>query len=102
VVRQQFDFVQETPYRLGELHELERQSSCDPERGKRGSPLFLLNHWIETSPAPRVPLPREANSLARARRCQKQRVLLPNLVAVDLYRDGDLFDVVKSLNGLRR
>jgi hypothetical protein len=49
-----------------------------------------------------VPLPREANSLARARRCQKQRVLLPNLVAVDLYRDGDLFDVVKSLNGLRR
>jgi hypothetical protein len=100
--RQQFDFVQETPYRFADLPELVRPPSCDLERGKRGNPLFLLNHWIDTSPAPRVTLARKANSrrvlLARARRCQKVRKLLPNLVAVDLYREGDVFGIVRTLN----
>jgi len=97
-LRQQFDFVQETPYRFHDVPpELERPASCELERGKRDNPLFLLNHWIDTSPAPRVTLARQANSrrllLGRARRCQKLRNLLPNLVVVDLYREGDLFDV---------
>ena len=100
--RQQFDFVQETHYRFGDLAELERPASCDPERGQPGNPLFLLNHWIDTSPAPRVTLARKANSrrvlLGRARRCGSLRKALPNLVAVDLYREGDLFGVVRELN----
>ncbi len=100
--RQQFDFVQETPYRFGNLPELVSPASCDLERGRPGNPIFLLNHWIDTSPAPRVTLARKANSrsvlLGRAQRCQRARVLLPNLVAVDLYREGDLFEVVRTLN----
>lgn len=100
--RQQFDLVQETPYRFRNLSELERPASCDPERGQRGNPFFLLNHWIDTSPAPRVTLARRANSrrvlLGRARNCQRLRGALPNLAAVDLYREGDLFAVVSELN----
>jgi hypothetical protein len=103
--RQQFAFVQETPYRFGDLPELVSPASCGRERGRPGNPLFLLNHWIDTSPAPRVTLARKANSrnvlLGRAERCQRDRVLLPNLVAVDLYREGDLFDVVRTLNRRR-
>ena len=38
--------------------------------------------------------------LGRARECQKRRGMLPNIVAVDFYRAGDLFGVVDELNGL--
>ena len=38
--------------------------------------------------------------LARMRECQKVRHHFPNLVAVDFYRQGDLFGVVDTLNGL--
>ena len=27
--------------------------SCRPNRGIEGSPLFLMNNWVDTSPAPR-------------------------------------------------
>ncbi len=38
--------------------------------------------------------------LARARECEAQRRQLPNIVAVDFYADGDLLDVVATLNGV--
>ena len=38
--------------------------------------------------------------LKRARECQRIRHHLPNLVAVDFYRRGDLFRVVDTLNGV--
>jgi hypothetical protein len=38
--------------------------------------------------------------LTRAQACQRQRGLLPNLVAVDFYRRGDVFGVVNTLNGV--
>ncbi len=38
--------------------------------------------------------------LGRARQCQQERAHLPNVVAVDFYRTGDLFRVVRTLNGL--
>jgi hypothetical protein len=39
--------------------------------------------------------------LERARECQRIRGHLPNLVAVNFYREGDLFRVVDTLNRLR-
>jgi hypothetical protein len=39
--------------------------------------------------------------LKRARTCERIRHRLPNLVAVDFYRRGDVLGVVRALNGLR-
>jgi hypothetical protein len=38
--------------------------------------------------------------LERARRCERIRGLMPNLVAVDFYDRGDLVAVVDELNGV--
>jgi hypothetical protein len=98
----QFDFVQETPYDFGKVAQLEQPASCDPGRGRQRNPMFLLNHWVDTSPAPRASNARSANSrnvlLGRARLCRRLRNRLPNLLAVDLYREGDLFGVAATLN----
>jgi len=92
--------MQETPYSFHEPGEF----SCEPNRGAAGNSLFLVNHWIETSPAP---LPSNAEIvnaydflLARAKRCQKERGRLPNLIAVDFYKTGDVVRVAATLNGL--
>ena len=34
------------------------------------------------------------------RQCQRERGRLPNILAVDFYRSGDLFEVVAELNGV--
>ena len=44
--------------------------------------------------------PTAGSWLARARRCQKTRGRLPNLIAVDFYATGDLMRVVRTLNGV--
>jgi hypothetical protein len=41
-----------------------------------------------------------AELLGRLRRCADERRHLPNIIAVDFYRTGDLFDVVREVNGL--
>jgi hypothetical protein len=38
---------------------------------------------------------------ARMRECGRIRHHKPNLVAVNFYREGDLFQVVDELNGVR-
>jgi hypothetical protein len=38
--------------------------------------------------------------LARARQREKERGLLPNLIAVDFYRTGDVIGVARTLNGI--
>ena len=80
------------------------EASCRPNRGPKSAPLFLINHWISTDP---VPLPSHAATvnayeplLARARACEKQRHHVPNLLAVNFYRQGNLFRVVDTLNGV--
>ena len=64
--------------------------------------MFLVNHWIETTPTPRPSNAAVVNAydflLARARRCQRERRRLPNVIAVDFYATGDLFRVVRTLN----
>jgi len=63
-----------------------------------------MNHWIETAPAS---LPSNAlvvNEydflLRRARACQRERRMVPNLIAVDFYKTGDLFRVCRAMNGV--
>jgi hypothetical protein len=79
-------------------------ASCRQNRGPAEAPIFLVNHWITTDP---VPLPSNAAKvnaydplLARMRECRRVRRHFPNLVAVDFYREGDLFRVVDTLNGV--
>jgi hypothetical protein len=102
--------TQETPYSFSKVGQLTRRAnlpaSCEPNRGPDGAPLFLVNHWITTDP---VPLPSNAARvnaydalLSRARECERLRGQRPNLVAVDFYRQGDLFRVVDALNGVRK
>ncbi len=101
-LRDQFDLVQETPYRFGTPAEVAAESSCRPNRGNARNPLFLLNNWVDTSPLPRpsnaVVVNSHAALLRRARTCQRVRDRLPNLVAVDFYEQGDVLGVVGELN----
>jgi hypothetical protein len=63
-----------------------------------------MNHWVSTDPLPRPSDAAKVNAydvlLARARRCQQIRHHLPNLLAVNFYKEGDLFRVVDTLNGV--
>jgi hypothetical protein len=63
-----------------------------------------MNHWIQTLPAS---LPSNAEIvnaydilMKRAESCRKERGMTPNLIAVDFYRTGDLFRVVRAMNGI--
>ena len=101
-LKDQFDLVQDTPYRFGTPAEVAMPSSCRPTRGDAGNPLFLMNNWVDTSPLPRpsnaAVVNAEAALLRRARMCQELRGQLPNLVAVDFYEEGDVMGVVAALN----
>jgi hypothetical protein len=100
--------VQETPFRFDAPSELTDpaglEATCRPNRGAAGAPLFLVNHWINTDPAPRPSHAETVNAyeplLRRARTCARIRSAVPNLLAVDFYGRGDLFRVVDTLNGL--
>jgi hypothetical protein len=102
--------TQETPFSFSRVTELTAPdglaATCTDNRGPADAPLFLINHWITTDPRP---LPSNAaivNAheplLRRARECERVRGHLPNLLAVDFYRRGDLFAVADELNGLDR
>jgi hypothetical protein len=42
-----------------------------------------------------------AQSLNRALERKDERHMLPNLIAIDFYRTGDLFKVIETLNGVK-
>jgi hypothetical protein len=100
--------LQETPFKFKTAAELTDASklaaSCRPNRGPATAPLFLLNHWVDTTPTPRPSLAAIVNAraalLKRAQSCRQIRHRLPNLVAVDFYRRGDVLGVVNALNGI--
>ena len=100
-----FELMQETPYPFDSADALRDPKSCKPNRGTADSPLFQFNHWVEK--VPRSPyLGAEVNAydflVERARECRRRRGLLPNLVAVDFYDEGDIFEASRKLNGLPR
>lgn len=100
----QFAVAQETPFAFSRPSELDAPSSCAPNRGGRRGSLLLVNHWVDTSPAPRPANADEVNARGflsrRLRRCRRERGMLPNVVAVDFYRRGDVFAAVDALNGV--
>jgi hypothetical protein len=95
-----FAAMQETPYTFHKPEDF----SCRPNRGAPDNPLFLMNHWIETTPAPRPSNAEIANAesvlVARARECQRARGKLPNVIAVDFAATGDLVRATAILNGV--
>jgi len=98
--------VQETPYSFASPAELigeeNLDESCRANRGPDNAPLFLLNHWVDTSPAPKPSNAKKVNDptelLGRARRCMELRGRLPNLLAIDFFRQGDVVAVADQLN----
>jgi hypothetical protein len=62
----------------------------------------LINHWVTTAPVQRPSDAAKVNAygplLSRARTCQRVRAHLPSLVAVNFYKEGDVFGVVDTLN----
>ncbi len=102
---QQFGYVQETQYEFKNPGALLPPPSCTPMRGRKDNPLFLLNNWVQTEPAPKPANAEIVNSrkrlLERAQACGRERGLKANLVAVDFYASGDLFGTVDELNGVR-
>jgi uncharacterized membrane protein HdeD (DUF308 family) len=93
-----FDLMQETPYHFTQPSEL----VCTPNRGGTAGSLFLMNNWIDTTPAPRPSNAAIVNAydalLGRARACQAARGKRPTVIAVDFYRTGALFQVARALN----
>jgi hypothetical protein len=91
--------VQEVPYNDRTVAELAAPDACRPLHGQPDAPLFQFNHWV--TPASRG-ASRQVNAkeflLGRAERCAEERDIVPNLVAVDFYKTGDLFRVVEELN----
>jgi hypothetical protein len=92
--------IQETPYSFHKPEDF----SCRPNRGGTEGSLFLMNHWIETTPTPRASNAAIVNAydflLNRARTCQRERRHIPNIISVDFYSVGDLIRVTNTLNGI--
>jgi len=90
----------ETPYTFHAPEEF----SCRANRGTPRAPLFLVNHWIETTPTPRPSNAQVVNQrdviVQRARRCARERGMTPNIIAVDFAGIGDVVGAARELNGL--
>jgi hypothetical protein len=93
-----FEVLQETPYTFHDPAEF----SNKPNRGGTGGSLYLLNHWIESTPMPKPSNAAIVNAreplLDRIRSFRRERGHYPNLVAVDFCGVGDLVSVVREIN----
>ncbi len=90
-------WFQETPYAFNAIGEM----SCGPNRGPSDAPLFLVNHWLMSSPpdpAKALTANREPVLDERIRRCLAERDLLPNVVAVDFSEQGQLVKTLRQSN----
>lgn len=92
------EVMQETPYAFHHPAEFSNR----PNRGGTAGSLLLMNHWIDTTPMPKPSNADSVNThdflLRRIRAFQQERGRIPNLVAVDFYRVGDLVPLVRELN----
>lgn len=98
--------LEETPYHFPSVKSLlgDPEKTCAANRGPAGAPLFLLNHWVTTDPVPRPSDARIVNAygplLERSRACGRLRKHAMNLLAVNFYKEGDVFAVADTLNGV--
>ena len=104
-IHQQPAIMQETPFLFRSVAALEAPASCEPNRGGTAGSLLLINHWVDTPPLPLVSIARRVNAhdflAGRVARCRRRRAMLPNVVAVDFYREGAAAQVVDELNRVR-
>jgi hypothetical protein len=91
-----FTLVQDTP--LGATRP--SQLSCARFRGRPDSPLLMLNHWIPPFPPSVTRNQRIGGSFLRHQigRCERERSMLPNLIAVDFYERTHVVDIARRLN----
>jgi hypothetical protein len=91
-----FKLVQDTP--LGATQP--SQLSCARFRGRPDSPLLMLNHWIPPFPPSVTRNQRIGGSFLRRMigRCERERSMLPNLIAVDFYERTHVIEIVRDLN----
>ncbi len=91
---------QDTPYTFANPSDF----SCAPNRGRKDSPLFQINHWITNTEPPSPVVAAQVNSydvlMPAVQRCQQERGMRPNLVGVNFFGQGDLMRVVNELNGV--
>jgi len=89
----------QNPYHAEAPEEL----SCAVDRGSGDNALFVMNHFL-TKPVATPELAAQVNEnpffLERAEACRAERGKIPAFPTVDFYSIGDVFDVVRSLNGL--
>lgn len=97
-----FEVLQETAFSFADTSRF----SVAPNRGGTRGSLRLLNHWVDTTPRALPSNAAVVNDSAflmrRARQFVAERGGVPNIIAVDFYRTGDLFEVVDALNGVSR
>ncbi|WP_431817045.1 hypothetical protein [Gordonia jacobaea] len=93
------EWTQDTPYEFRTTAEF----NCDRNRGSTTAPLFLVNHWMSNFTS-RIRdagvVNREEFLFNRLEQCRAERNMIPNFVAVNNYRVGDLFASVNRLNGV--
>lgn len=91
-----WSFFQDTP--LGA--ETPSEFSCARNRGDADSPLLLVNNWIDDFP----PNPRANREIGgafltrRLARCERERGMRVNLVAVDFYDRSNVVAAARALN----
>ncbi|MGB6425685.1 MAG: hypothetical protein WBF18_10450, partial [Solirubrobacterales bacterium] len=102
--RKQFEITQETPFKFEKPDQLTKPNSCRENRGPSDAPFFLMNNWVDTSPAPRPTNAKVVNQkkflLDRVEICTEVRGVQPTILAVDFYRQGDVVGAVDELNGV--
>jgi hypothetical protein len=98
-VRNFYRLAAETPYQAATVKGL----TCAQGRGPASAPLFLVNNWLTTTAPSRSAALRVNNFaflLARVQRCQAQRGMRANFVALDFTQIGQALDVIDALNAL--
>jgi len=92
--------MSETPYTFHTPEDF----SCRANRGAPRGDLFLINHWIETTPTPRPSNAEIVNQrdviVKRVRQCERERRMKANILAVDFAGIGDVVGAARELNGL--
>lgn len=95
-----YDWFQETVYKFDSI----KGFTCEANRGSADNPLFLMNHWVSSSP-PDPGLAAKANNRAvlnqRLEQCRRDRGLVPNVIAADFATKGDVVAVAADLTGNR-
>ena len=102
--RKQFEITQETPFKFEKPDQLTKPNSCRENRGPSDAPFFLMNNWVDTSPAPQPTNAKVVNQkkflLDRVEMCTEVRGVRPTILAVDFYKQGDVVGAVDELNGV--